>query len=313
YAEWLEMAEVADRSGLTAVWVAEHHFQPGGLCPSPPVLLSAAAARTRRVRLGAMVSVLPFHSPVVLAEQYAMLDQLSAGRVNLGVGSGYIGFELDAFGVAPENKRERFDTGYDSLTRALRGESVSVIPGSTPAVRLNVLPLQQPHPPIWIAVQRREAIPFVARRGANLALVPYATLDSLEGLRDQIRLYRDALPAGIEGQVSVAYHVYLGERVDESRAALQRYLDSRRATQSTFYLQQVAKDPRHASVAHLESTGLAALGDAESVGERLQALGAAGVDEVLAIVDFGGLPLSGTLGSVQGLGRAASALAGPGP
>ena len=309
--ELLRLAEVADAAGLEALWVAEHHFQPGGLCPAPPILLAAVGARTRRLRLGAMVSVLPFHSPVDLAEQYALLDRLSGGRVNLGVGSGYIGLELEAFGIDPAEKRLRFDAGYETLQKAFRGEPVSVVSGRTPEVRLNVLPVQQPSPPMWIAVQRREAIPFVARRGAGLALVPYATLDDLDALRVLITEYRAALPKGTPGTVSVAFHVYVGPHVERARASLQRYLDSRRTTQSTFYLQQVARDPRHASVAHLEQSGLVGLGDAARVGDRLRSLREAGVDEVLAIVDFGGLAEEDVHASARALAALADGVAAP--
>jgi alkanesulfonate monooxygenase SsuD/methylene tetrahydromethanopterin reductase-like flavin-dependent oxidoreductase (luciferase family) len=255
-----------------------------------------------------MVSVLPFHAPIELAEQYALLDQISGGRVDIGVGSGYIGLELDAFGVTPEQKRRQFDDAYETLLRALRGDPVAVHPGSTPEVRLNVRPVAPSPPPVWIAVQRREAIPFVARRGAHVALVPYATLDDLEALATLIHEYRAGLPNGVPGWVSVAYHLYLGPHVREARSALQRFLDSRRATQSTFYLQQVAKDPRHASAEHLESIGLAALGDEAVVRPRLEALRAIGVDEVLGIVDFGALPLAEAEGTLRGLGRLATGL-----
>src|SRR5579871_5321892 len=84
YGELLALAETADRAGLSAFWVAEHHFHPGGLCPSPPVVLAAAGARTRRIRLGCLVCVLPFHAPVEVAETYGLLDELIGGRLNFG-------------------------------------------------------------------------------------------------------------------------------------------------------------------------------------------------------------------------------------
>jgi len=266
------------------------------------VLLAACGQRTRRIRLGVLVSVLPFHRPIELAEQYAMVDRLTGGRLNLGVGSGYIPLEFEGFGVDPATKRERFDRNLEVLLTALDGgEVTSDEPNATP-VRLNVLPVQRPHPPLWIAVQRREAIPFVARRDVSLALVPYATVANLEELGSQIREFRTQLPSGSRAEVAVAVHLYAGDRVDRARTALQQYLDSRLATQSAFYQDKVRRDPRHASAATIESSGFALFGAPREVAARLAAYRAAGVDEVLGIFDFGGLPNEEACASVQRLG-----------
>jgi alkanesulfonate monooxygenase SsuD/methylene tetrahydromethanopterin reductase-like flavin-dependent oxidoreductase (luciferase family) len=188
------------------------------------------------------------------------------------------------------------------MLAAFRGEEVVVEPGRSPPVRLNVRPSQEPHPPIWIAVQRREAVPFVARRGLNLALVPYATLGSPEELKPIIDDYRRDLPAGVTGTVSAALHLYVGTHLEPAQLALQRFLDSRRATQSTFYLQKVEADPRHASAEHLAASGLTALGSPGEVRPVLERYRAAGVDEILAIVDFGGLAPYRVAESVTAIG-----------
>ena len=301
YSELLSLTDAAERSGLSAVWVAEHHFLPSGLCPAPPVLLAAMGARTRRIRLGSLVSVLPFHSPIELAEQYALLDQLIGGRLNFGVGSGYIPAEFEGFGIDPADKRTRFDRALETILAAFRGEEVR---GEAPAarpVRLNVLPRQQPSPPIWIAAQRRDALPFVARRGFSLALVPYATVQDLTELTHEIREFRAALPEGRTATVSAAVHVYAGPAPDRARTAFQRYLDTRLATQSTFYQQKVVADPRLASATGIEESGLALIGGLKDVVEGIEAFGHAGVDELLGIFDFGGLPLAEVIGSVRRL------------
>ena len=301
--EVVALAEAAERAGLSALWVAEHHFLPSGVCPAPPVLLAACGARTQRLRLGSLVSVLPFHSPIELAEQYAMLDRLLAGRLNLGVGSGYIPAEFAGFGVDPRSKRDRFDARFATLRAALRGEEVRDEAAGAVPVRINVRPVQSPHPPIWIAVQRREAVAFVARKGVSVALIPYATLTGLDDLRAEIHDFRDHLPAGTSAEVAVGLHLYAGDRLAAARAALQRYLDSRRTTQSAFYLEKVRADPRHAAAKTLEESGWALFGSASEVVRRLRAFEAAGVDEVLGIFDFGGLPASDVLASVTALGK----------
>ncbi|MCI4372570.1 MAG: LLM class flavin-dependent oxidoreductase [Thermoplasmata archaeon] len=304
YAEVVRLAESAEAGGLSGIWVAEHHFQPGGICPSPPVLLAACGARTRRLRLGAMVSVLPFHRPVDLAEEYALLDQLTHGRVNLGVGSGYIPTELEAFGVDPATKREPFDRSLATILDAFAGREVRASETAARLVTLNVRPVQTPHPPLWIAVQRREAIPYVARRNVSMATIPYATVSGITELAEEIREYRNALPAGSRAEVAVGLHLYAGEHPDRARAALDRYLDSRLKTQSTFYQAKAAHDPHHASRAGLEESGLVLIGTARDVAARLDEFRTIGVDEVLGIFDFGALPADDVSASVRALGAA---------
>jgi len=302
--EVVRLAEAAESGGLATLWVAEHHFHAGGVCPSPPVLLAALGARTRRLRLGALVSVLPFHDPVEVAEQYAMVDRLIGGRLNFGVGSGYIPLEFEGFGIDPLQKREHFDRALETILDAWSGKEVrGGRPGAKP-VRVNVRPLQEPHPPLWIAVQRREAIPHVARRGASVALVPYATLSSMAELADEVREYRSHLPVGVRGDVAAALHLYAGPNPERARAALQRYLDSRLATQSAFYQEKVRHDPAHASAATIEKSGWAVFGSAEEVAGRLREIAATGIDEVLGIFDFGGLPADEVGRSVRSLGAA---------
>jgi len=309
--EVIALAEAAEASGFHALWVAEHHFQTGGVCPAPPILLAACGARTSRLRLGAMVSVLPFHEPVALAEEYALLDRLVGGRLNLGVGSGYLALELEGFGVDPAGKRARFDRSLDTMLRAFAGEEVTVDrPGSRP-VRINVRPMQTPHPPIWIAVQRREALPFVAQRDVSVALIPYATVGGIEELAAEIREFRAHRPPGSRAEVAVGIHIYAGDRPDLARAALQRYLDSRLATHSTFYTEKVHRDPDHATATAIERSGFALFGSAREVTERLERFRQIGVDEVLGIFDFGGLGWDEVHGSVRALGAAWPASGGP--
>jgi alkanesulfonate monooxygenase SsuD/methylene tetrahydromethanopterin reductase-like flavin-dependent oxidoreductase (luciferase family) len=302
HGEVLQLAAEADRYGWNALWVAEHHFHTGGICPSAPVLLSACGQRTERIRLGSMVSVLAFHDPIRLAEQYALLDRLVQGRVNLGVGSGYIPLEFEGFGIDPSTKRERFDRSLSLFLSALKGEEITPEGVASSGIRLNIRPVQQPHPPVWIAVQRREALPYVAQKGVSVALIPYATVSGLEELAEEIHEFRRNVPEGARPEVAVALHLYAGEHVTQARASLQRYLDGRLATQSTFYQQKVQHDPRHGSAETIERSGLAVLGRPPEVRERLEAFRAIGVDEILGILDFGGLAFEYVDESIRSLG-----------
>ncbi len=308
--EVVGLARAAEEAGLSALWVAEHHFLPSGVCPAPPVLLAACGARTHRLRLGSLVSVLPFHSPIELAEQYAMLDRLLDGRLNLGVGSGYIPTEFAGFGVDPSSKRAQFDARLGTLLAALRGEEVRAASSGAEPVRINVRPVQSPHPPVWVAVQRREAVAFIARRGFSVALIPYATLQGMDELRAEIRDFRENLPRDAHAEVAIGLHLYAGDRPEKARTALQRYLDSRRATQSAFYLEKVRTDPRHAAARTIEESGWALFGSPVDVADRLREFARAGVDEVLGIFDFGGLAPPEVASSVTALGKEFARLEG---
>lgn len=296
----VDLAGVADAAGLHAVWVAEHHFHDGGVCPVPSVLLAACGARTQRIRLGCLVSVLPFHPAIEVAEQLAMVDRMTNGRLQMGFGSGYLPLELDGFGVAPEAKRGLFDERFDAVLAALRGEAIRA---GGPQVRINVRPVQRPTPPVWIAVQRPEAIRFVGQRGASLALIPYATVNGLDELATQILEYRRSLPPGVIGSVSVGLHLYAGTDPQTARTALQRYIDTRLAHRSTHLQAKVAQHAEHATAASVERQGFALFGSARDVVERLEAFRTIGVDEVLGLVDYGGLPPSVSHQTVRELGE----------
>ncbi len=305
YEEALELARQADRSSFHTFWVAEHHFHGGGVLPSPPVWLAAAARETHRVRLGVMVAVLPLHSPRDLAEQYALVDRLSGGRLEIGVGAGYVPQELQGFGILPSERRARFDAALPEFTAALRGEALPVPGDPSIFVRLNVRPLQQPAPPLWMAVQRREALPFVARRSLSVALIPYATVTGLEELGRNIQEYRSALPPGTEGtRVAAAFHVFVGRDLSPGRTALQRYLDSRLATGSTHFQAQVAEASEAATVEGLERRELVLFGEGREMEEKVERIRATGVTDLLGIFDFGGLSTREAKASMGAFARA---------
>jgi len=117
---------VAEELGWDNVWFAEHHFDAfGGAVPSPALLASAVAMRTTRVRIGAAVIVLPLHHPVRVAEEYAMLDVLSGGRVDLGIGRGFSRHEFASLGISMESRDGRFAEGVSVLLEAWTRERFS--------------------------------------------------------------------------------------------------------------------------------------------------------------------------------------------
>lgn len=164
FAELLEQAIAAENLGYDSVWVTEHH-SPFGTVGAPAVVLGAIAARTSRVRLGSMAAILPYHRPQHTAESYALVDALSEGRLELGVGRGNLASELDLHGVDPETSREPFWENLAALRALWSGGADGRRPGSFPQ------PLQQPVP-IWVAANSIETAQRAAGLGLRIATSP---------------------------------------------------------------------------------------------------------------------------------------------
>jgi alkanesulfonate monooxygenase SsuD/methylene tetrahydromethanopterin reductase-like flavin-dependent oxidoreductase (luciferase family) len=122
YEERLKLLEAADNAGFFCYHLAEHHATPLGMAPSPALFLAAAAQHTSKIRLGPLVYLLPLYDPLRLIEEVAMLDHLSGGRLELGIGRGVSPYELRNFGVNPENSRAMFDEALAILLKGLSGE-----------------------------------------------------------------------------------------------------------------------------------------------------------------------------------------------
>jgi alkanesulfonate monooxygenase SsuD/methylene tetrahydromethanopterin reductase-like flavin-dependent oxidoreductase (luciferase family) len=117
YGQILEQTQLAEDLGFHAVWFGEHHYS-GYSFGSPPVIAMAAAARTKRIKLGTGVSLIPLNHPLRLAEEYAMLDVLSGGRLEYGIGRGFLNYSYQIFGVDPEQSLERYQEGTDLIIKA---------------------------------------------------------------------------------------------------------------------------------------------------------------------------------------------------
>jgi alkanesulfonate monooxygenase SsuD/methylene tetrahydromethanopterin reductase-like flavin-dependent oxidoreductase (luciferase family) len=184
----LEQIAYAEALGFDAIWLTEHHFSPDGYSPSVLPLAAAVAARTRRVHIGTCVLLLPFYHPLRLAEDVAVADILSDGRLVLGIGSGYRAAEFAGYGVDRAARGTLMDEGMEILLRALRGENVTYrgrhwqIEGATLAPR----PVQEPHPPVLLgrATSRR-----VLARAARLGVQGIAGIPS----PDLLAYYEQAL------------------------------------------------------------------------------------------------------------------------
>jgi alkanesulfonate monooxygenase SsuD/methylene tetrahydromethanopterin reductase-like flavin-dependent oxidoreductase (luciferase family) len=177
YERALSRIAVMDQSGYDCVWLAEHHFNTYSVCPSINVMAGHVAARTRTLRIGMAVSLAAFYHPLRLAEEVAMVDVLSGGRVNWGAGRGFDRTEFDAFQVPVEESSDRFRECVEIVLAAWKGTRVSYEGRFWRYDGIEVLPkpLQVPHPPVWLAATSLDSIRRAAERGHDILLDPHAT------------------------------------------------------------------------------------------------------------------------------------------
>lgn len=166
----LKLAEIYDREGFHAYHVAEHHSTPLGMASSPSLFVAALAQRTKRLRFGPLVYTLPLYHPLRLLEEICMLDQMSGGRLELGVGRGSSPYELAYFGVTAEAFGTLYKECYQVLMQGLH-EKVINFEGQHfqfKDVPVVVECVQKPHPPIWYGLSQAAAVPWTAENGVNI-------------------------------------------------------------------------------------------------------------------------------------------------
>lgn len=181
----IEQAKFAEELGYDSFWLPENHFNEAAI-PDPLMLLASVAGATARIKLATTSYLLPLRHPLQAAEQVAVLDQLSGGRVILGVGRGVGADMLRAFAVEPKDKRARFEATLKHMIKAWSGVPVSGNSGtalSSSGVTVHPSPIQVPHPPIWVAAFGPKALTQAGRMG-----LPYLA-SPLEALEDLIENY----------------------------------------------------------------------------------------------------------------------------
>jgi len=183
-----DQAAFAEANGYQSFWLPENHFGDGAL-PDPLMLLASAATSTSKIQLATTSYLLTLRNPLQAAEQVAVLDQLSGGRVLLGVGRGYAPEMLRAFHVPVAEKRRIFAWTLDLMQKAWSGEAISLDGDPEHAVMVHPRPLQQPHPPIWVAAFGPKALAQAGRMG-----LPYLSspMESLKTLADNYAQHRQA-------------------------------------------------------------------------------------------------------------------------
>ncbi len=187
YEERLKIIEVFDRAGFYAYHVAEHHFTPLGLAPSPSVFLSAIAQRTQRLRFGTFVYALPIHHPLRMLEEICMLDHISGGRLEIGFGRGSVPYEISYYGQDAEQRQQIYTERLELILKAFATKELSFkgTYDTFDSVPLELEPLQKPHPPLWYGAHSPDSAERAARKGLNIVNndIPAVTRATFERYR----------------------------------------------------------------------------------------------------------------------------------
>lgn len=293
FRDYLDFNVEAEALGFHSSFLVEHHFTGWNQVSATLMLLTCLAMRTTRLRLGSAVIVLPWHNPVLLAEEAATLDLVSGGRLDLGVGKGYRHSEFTGFQIPRDEADARFEEAIEVITRSWLTRSRFSYRGHFwrfEDIVVEPPPAQQPHPPLWVAAGSAPSIRRAAARGFNLMLDQYASAEQIE---ERIALYRAERAArGLPFdpmQVAVARQLYVAKDRPEADAALARLA---RFTQRTV---DVSRSPDSQAGSHVlayaDKAGAteehALYGTPDELCAKLTALNDAGAEYVLLTIGGG--------------------------
>ena len=293
FRDYLEFNIEAEALGFHSSFSVEHHFSGWQQASATLMLLMALGQRTSSLRLGTAVIVLPWHNPVLLAEQVATLDLLSNGRFDFGIGKGYRHSEFNGFQIAPEEAEARFEEALDLMTRAFTSRQRFSHKGRFfhfEDIVVEPPPMQQPHPPFWVAAGNPHSIARAAARGFNLILDQYA---SPAMLAERIGIYKAERVAHRRAfdpmQVTVARQLYVAKDRADTEAALARQAEYTKRTIAVSRAPD-AKPGSHV-LAYADRAGAteenALYGTPDEICAMLESLRAAGVVYVLLTIAGG--------------------------
>lgn len=294
YEQILEQVEWAETLGYECFWFGEHHFDFFGVVPSPPVIMSVAAKRTRKIRLGVAVSLLPYRNPILTAEEYAMVDILSNGRLDFGVGRGTPP-ELAAFGVKEDN-RDLLVEGLEVVKMAW-SEGKVFYKGKhhqIDGVALNVRPVQQPTPPFFIAALSEGSYKVAGEMGYPILGIPYASCKNIADLRTKIAFYRENLASsGYDPKpfdVIQCFHTNVAATDAEAQ---------RNAQQGIAALLAARISVRPRSYDELYKERLVMVGDPRRLIEQIEEIRATGTNYIIFMMSFATLEQKKILASME--------------
>jgi alkanesulfonate monooxygenase SsuD/methylene tetrahydromethanopterin reductase-like flavin-dependent oxidoreductase (luciferase family) len=314
YDERLKYARIAEEEGFYAYYLAEHHGTSLSTTPSPSLFLSAVAQHTTRLRMGALTWVLPIYNPLRLLEELCMLDQMSRGRIDIGVGAGSSPHEVGRHGVAGDEARGRFN---EALEIIIRGFTTGEIDYAGKYFQFNKLktrfqPYQKPYAPLWYPTSKVESIPRLAAQGYN-TVMSLMHSPSFEVLCESLALYRKEVAlhrhdAGrlnahvAEPEIAFTTHVYVAATDELAReqagAAYAQFHEN--FTRRYVDLGQGDKYAHRADFGKLVREGKLLCGSPDTVRKALESMiPAAGVNHFIGAFTFGSLTFDQTRSSLE--------------
>jgi alkanesulfonate monooxygenase SsuD/methylene tetrahydromethanopterin reductase-like flavin-dependent oxidoreductase (luciferase family) len=300
YEERLQLAEACEADGFYAYHVAEHHGTPHGIASSPNLLLAAMAQRTTRLRFGPLVMLLNFYHPLRAFEEIAMLDQISGGRVEFGIGRGGSPVELGFFGVDAAEAQDRYIEMTDIILKAMAGGTLNYHGRhfDLQNVPISLAPVQLPHPPLWVGAMRPDTALWAADRGVNIACVGSA--GDTRSITDAYRGRWKALAKPEAGMplLGLVRRIVIADSDDEAlalaRPAYERWFDTFTHLARQRGLPFPPELPTSFDAA-IRSGSLIA-GTASTVRPLLTAqVAEAGISYLLCQIAFGNLPMNASL------------------
>ncbi len=237
YEQRLKYLEFADAAGFYCYHMAEHQGTPLGMAPSPSVFLSAAFQRTRNLRMGPLVYPLPFYNPLRLVAEICMLDHLSEGRLEVGLGRGISAYELDFFDISVDASRSMFQEALEVVLMGLRTGRVDYEGNhyTFKNVDLPVRPVQEPYPPLWYPTANPDSIRWIAAEGISTV----THYPPMEVMREHIDLYKSVWAENCEREdringherepkFGITRHIYVAETdaqaLQEAKAAFADFI-----------------------------------------------------------------------------------------
>jgi alkanesulfonate monooxygenase SsuD/methylene tetrahydromethanopterin reductase-like flavin-dependent oxidoreductase (luciferase family) len=303
YEERLKLIEAYDRSGFYCYHLAEHHSTPLGMAPSPGVFLSAVAQRSKRMRLGPLVYILTLQNPLRAYEDICMLDQLSGGRVELGLGRGVSPIEIEYYGVNPNDSRSIYAEATAIVMQAFTSDTLN-FEGKHFRYKdspIEIKPFQKPHPPLWLGIGMPEAIPNAVKNKINM--VCNGSSQQVRALTDVYREQWGKAWSGTPPIIGMNRHIVVADTEAEAvRLAKAAYLAWYDSFSLLWKRKNVVAPLATYSPDYQESVdrGFIMAGTPQQVGEMIEKQVAdCGINYLMCRLAFGNLPYEASLRSVE--------------
>ena len=306
FADRIRLIEAYDRAGFYGYHVAEHHATPLGVAPSPGVWLAAIAQRTTRLRFGALVYLLPLYHPLKLLEELCMLDQMSRGRLMLGVGRGISPIELRYYGLDPAQTPAMYQEALEVILRGMACKELT-FEGKYYTYRgvpMEMEPYQKPHPPLWYGIGRADAVPWAAQHAVNVVANVQGAM--MRALSDRYRSEWSALGHSPDTLplIGLSRHVVVAENEREALEVARRGYNKWRHSFLVLWHKHNMLPSPHAifpeTFEEAEAQGRAVAGKPDKVRDFLQReIDAGGLNYLLCRFAFGDIAADEALHSLD--------------